>query len=219
MSSLNSSGSMKVWIKIGVVCGLLVSIIYPTMLFAPLPYNIIVFFVALFGPLLALASFGLYLFIDINKNSITAKIAIISNILAGMLITLMLLIQLAIRFTKPQLFEENTAWVWKSLNHVHLGIDVTWDIYIALGTLFFALSIIKHPKLGLWFASSGILIAIAVFILNLISFPTPPANAGLVDAGPLVGLWYFALTIRIMTSFKWIDERLTNRFSDNDRND
>jgi hypothetical protein len=66
----------------------------------------------------------------------------------------------------------------------------------------------KHPKFGKIIASAGIIISILLIVLNAVSFPVPPANAGLVDAGPLVGLWYLAITIMIIFNIKWVDERI-----------
>ena len=35
-------------------------------------------------------------------------------------------------------------------------------------------------------------------VLNVVTFPTPPADAGLFDIGPFVGLWYLFLMIRVL---------------------
>lgn len=40
------------------------------------------------------------------------------------------------------------------------------------------------------------------------TFPTPPADAGSVDLGPLMGLWGLAVTINILVKYKWIDTKL-----------
>jgi hypothetical protein len=52
-----------------------------------------------------------------------------------------------------------------------------------------------HEWFGKSFGFSGLAIASILIVLNLATFPTPPAAAGLFDAGPLVGTWYFAITI------------------------
>jgi len=43
--------------------------------------------------------------------------------------------------------------------------------------------------------------------LNLATFPTPPAEAHLVDLGPAVGLWYLAVSIQMWRSLGWAKER------------
>ena len=194
------------WINIGIICGFLVSIIYPLLQFIS---NLIlgVILAASMGILLSLASVGLYYFIQIHKKNIASKIALFSNIIAGALLTQMFLVQLAIKSSKPKIIEESSKWIWDSLNHIHYGLDVSWDVYIFLGTLLFAISIFQHPKLGKGFSIAGILISILMISTNIISFPIPPSRE-LIDFGPFIGLWYLGITIKITFSKKWIRQQL-----------
>ena len=194
------------WINIGIICGFLVSIIYPLLQFIS---NLIlgVILAASMGILLSLASVGLYHFIQIHKKTIASKIALFSNIIAGALLTQMFLVQLAIKSSKPKLIEESSKWIWDSLNHIHYGLDVAWDVYIFLGTFLFAISIFQHPKLGKIFSIVGILISLLMIITNVISFPIPPYEE-YIDFGPFIGLWYFAITIKIAFSKKWVSQQL-----------
>lgn len=198
----------KKWIITGIVSGLLVSFIYPALMFIPFPQAVQTVLIMIFGPLLAFSSAGLYFFISLHKKTISASAALVSNIIAGILITTMLLVQVAIRSSHPEEISDTSNWIWTSLNRVHLGLDASWDVYIALGTLLFALSMFNHPKLGKIISISGVLISVALIILNAISFPVPPSNAGLFDLGPIVGLWYFIITLMIIFRLKWVDEKL-----------
>ena len=72
---------------------------------------------------------------------------------------------------------------------------MAWDVYLALGTAFFASAMVRDPRLGAVIGAAGILVALALTVLNLATFPTPPAGAGAVDLGPFVGLWYFIVVI------------------------
>jgi len=198
----------KKWIKLGIICGLAVSIIYPALIFIPLPEVVQTFLVMLFGPLLALSSAGLYHFIILHKKSLAATAAVASNIIAGVLITTMLLVQIAIRSSRPLKLDEANKWAWESVNRVHLGLDVAWDVYIFFGTLLFAISMFNHPKFGKIIPSAGIIISLLLFIFNAVSFPVPPSDAGLIDVGPFVGLWYFVVTLLIIFNLKWVDEQL-----------
>jgi hypothetical protein len=160
------------------------------------------------GILLSLASVGLYYFISIYKKTVTAKIAVVSNIIAGALLIQMFLVQLAIGSSKPDSIAESSKWVWNSINHIHYGLDVAWDVYIFLGTFFFAINVFKHPKLGKIFSVFGLLISIAMISSNIATFPINPASEGLFDFGPFIGLWYLAVTIKIAFSKKWIYNQL-----------
>lgn len=196
------------WIKLGVICGLLVSVIYPSLIFVPMPALMQVLLAMAFGPLLGISSVGLYHFITLHKATISAAVAVIANVIAGVLITSMLLVQMAIRSSKPEVIPNSVDWVWKSINKIHMGLDVAWDVYIFLGTFLFAISVFSHPKLGRTFSVIGLTISISLIALNAISFPDPPAGSGLVDVGPLVGLWYLAVTISIIRNYKWVETRL-----------
>ena len=79
-----------------------------------------------------------------------------------------------------------------------------WDGYIGLGTICFGLAMLRHPRFGRVFGVSGIVIGAGLLALNLWTFPSPPVNAGLVDLGPAVGLWYLVVTIRMASSFSWV---------------
>ena len=198
------------WINIGIICGFLVSVIYPLLQFiSSLILGVVL--ASSMGILLSLASVGLYYFIQINKNSMAAKIAVFSNIIAGALLTQMFLVQLAIKASKPELIDESSKWVWNTVNHVHYGLDVAWDVYIFLGTILFAVSIFNHPKLGKIFSITGILISILMIITNIISFPIPPYEEYF-DFGPFIGLWYLAITIKIALSKNWIHQQIKSDF-------
>lgn len=195
------------WINIGIICGLIVSFIYPSLQFISNLHLGVVLAVSM-GLLLSLASAGLYHFIIIYKKTITAKIALVANIIAGAILIQMFLVQLAIASSKPDSISESSKWIWNSVNHVHYGLDVAWDVYIFIGTLLFAISAFKHPKLGKIFSIVGILISLAMISSNIATFPINPGSEGLIDFGPLIGLWYLAVTLKIIFSRKWIYDQL-----------
>jgi hypothetical protein len=203
---MNNNYIIYNWIKVGIICGFLVSIIYPALLFVS-DLLLAVILASSMGILLSLASVGLYYFIRIHKEDITSKIALISNILAGAILTQMFLVQLAITTSKPETLDEPVKSIWITINHIHYGLDVAWDVYIFLGTFLFAISIFKHPKLGKIFAVAGILISLLMIVTNLISFPIPPTE-DYIDFGPLIGLWYLGVTIKIAVSKKWVLEKI-----------
>jgi hypothetical protein len=93
-------------------------------------------------------------------------------------------------------------------NTIQLGLDVVWDIFLGVGTILLAINMFRHPRLGKIFSITGIIIALALLVLNITTFPVPPAESGSIDLGPLAALWYLAVTIRIAMSFKWVDEKL-----------
>ncbi len=201
---MNKENSITLnWINVGIICGLVVSVIYPLLQFISNLF-LAVILVVLMGLLLSLSSVGLYYFFTLYKKTITTQIALFSNIIAGAFLIQMFLVQLAIKSSKPDLINNSSEWIWNSINHIHYGLDVVWDVFIFLGTLLFAINAYHHPKLGRIFSITGIVISILMIISNIYTFPISPASAGLIDIGPFIGLWYLAVTIKIIFSYNWI---------------
>jgi uncharacterized membrane protein len=203
------TGLIKNWIVTGIVCGLLVSIIYPSLIMIPLPTLLQVILAMAFGPLLGISSVGLYHFLRLHQNSVSLNIAVVSNIIAGVFVTTMILVQLAIQSALPEGLDSSEKWIWNMVNQVQLGLDVVWDVFIFLGTLLFAICAWGHPKLGKIVSIAGIIIAVSLIVLNAYTFPVPPAESELIDLGPLVGIWYLAVTIIIIARLSWVKEKIS----------
>jgi hypothetical protein len=152
---------------------------------------------AFFGPALGVASYGLRRFLDLKAPLLSSALAQRLNLMAGGLFTAMVLVQLAVVYSVPgQRPSPEIKAVW-------LALDVAWDAYFGLATLCFALAMLNHPRFGRLFGISGIVIAAALLALNLATFPSPPVNAGLLDIGPLSGLWYLFVMLRMWASLSW----------------
>jgi len=207
----------RAWIRIGIYAGLAVSVIYPLMIFAPLPKKLTIVLASLFGPLLMLASLGLYYFLKAHRKTVTGQLAVLSNIIASAMVSLMLIVQLSVNLSMAGLMdsagegvsEATRKWIWQVIDKVQLGMDVSWDIFIAIGTILFGVAMMKHPRFGKIFGLIGFLIGHFLLIFNLSTFPTPPGDAGLIDLGPAVGLWYLAAAILVLRSLKWFDQQLS----------
>ena len=186
------------WIRLAIGAGMATCFIYPSLIFVPLPRLITVVFAAAVGPLLGIASVGLYHLLRLHRRTTTSELGAIANVLGGCLFSTMLLVQLAVRQRAGglQSVTDQVLAVW-------LGLDVAWDAYIGLGTAMFAVAMWGHPRFGRWFGLSGLLIAGLMLAFNVFTFPEPPANSGLIDLGPLVGAWYLAVTIQTWRSLAW----------------
>ncbi|MBM4172672.1 MAG: hypothetical protein FJ214_12440 [Ignavibacteria bacterium] len=68
----------------------------------------------------------------------------------------------------------------------------------------------NHPKLGKIFSVPGIVAALLLLFFNIYFFPTPPTNAGSIDFGLLIALWFLAVTIQIARSLKWVNAKCTS---------
>jgi len=202
------------WVEVGIIAGFIASLTYPIIIFVPLPRMLTITLGAAFGPSLAIASVGLYYFLKAEKETVANQIGGFSNIVAGAFVTAMIIVQLAIRmpqldhiekFGKDESLQTLIHWTW----YVVLGLDVTFDVFIALGTFCFGLTRLSNPRFGKSFARKGFFIAVPFLLgLNFFTFPYPPRDAGLTiwDPGPPTALWYLAVTIQIWRSLKWFKE-------------
>jgi hypothetical protein len=190
-------------IRWGAAAGLATCVVYPLLIFLPLPTVPTVVLASSMGPLLGVASWGFREFLNLDRRHRAADVAAASNALAGALFSAMILVQLAagIRSDHPS---SEIVSVW-------LGLDVAWDVYLGMGTLLFAICSLRHPRLGSVVGGAGIAIAAGLLALNLYSFPTPPANAGLVDLGPAVGAWYLLVTVLLLRSLPWARSEMEER--------
>lgn len=205
----------KKWILAGIVAGLLTTFIYPSLLFVPWPILAVVILTALFGTLLIVSTIGLYHFLRLHSKTVTLQLGALFNIISAAFVIAMIYVQLSTRHFISESAESLGTdpegirnFVSVSLHGVQLGLDVTWDVFIAAGTFLLALNMYHHPRLGKIFSVSGVLIGLALLTLNFLTFPVPPAELGSVDLGPLMGIWYLLVTIRIITSWNWVKSEL-----------
>ncbi|HLO16501.1 MAG TPA: hypothetical protein VK206_16835 [Anaerolineales bacterium] len=194
---------IRQWAIMSIITGIGAVISYTLLVILSGPYIALVILASAFGPLLAAASLGLYHVLAESSNPVILQSAVLFNVLGAAIFTMMLLVQLAIGYQIQSLGEEaqNLTALRTSLVGVQLGLDVAWDVFISLGTLLFAISMLNDARFGWILGTAGILIAVALLILNLWTFPMPPAAKNLIDLGPLVGIWYLVVTIMMI---RWI---------------
>ena len=184
-------------IRIGIVAGFFACLAYPLVAFAPLPKLATTALVAGFGPALGVASYGLRRLLDLETPRLSSALGSLLNALAGALFSAMALVQLSVRYSA------GGDKVSAPFIAIWLGLDVAWDAYVGLGTICFALAMLRHSRFGRVFAFFGMAIGAGLLALHLYTFPTPPQNAGLVDLGPALGLWYLIVTIQMWRSLSW----------------
>ena len=138
---------------------------------------------------ITVSSIGLYQILGGKTGSQMVLIAAVANVIAAAQLLAMLMVQMSV-YSLVQQPEAALKAVW-------WGLDVAWDLYVGTGTILFALCMFGRRGLGIWFAVPGLLIGGLLLIFNIATFPKPPDTAGLVDFGPLVGLWYLVVYVRL----------------------
>ena len=198
------------WIVYGAIAGIVADLAYITAAVEmPLLGAVNVYLGMAFGPLLAVAYAGMYHFFRLHRNTMALQAATVSGIIAGTLVNLMVVVQSAIHLTIPAGAREGLGLAYAGVNMVQLGMDVSWDIYLSVATVLLGVVMAGHPRFGRIWAAVALLLGGGLLVLNLASFPVPPANAGSIDLGPVSGMLYLAVAIRILASLKWVDSALS----------
>lgn len=202
------------WVNFTIITGFAAFASYLTAAFLPLPEKISLILAFAFGPLLMLASLGLFYVIREWKDSLTLRAAALFNVTATAIVTMMLVVQQTIfsfhdKFkTQPHdgVSDRQLSSMFSEVNSVQLGMDLAWDIFISAGTFLFAVSFWRHPALSKILSAAGMLAALLLLVFNLAFFPEPPGEAGSVDFGPFVSLWYLVLITWVLVKRKKIAE-------------
>lgn len=79
---------------------------------------------------------------------------------------------------------------------------MAWDMFVFSAVILLGVAMLNHPKFGKFFGLPGILIGLLGLAFNIYTFPANPGTTGLIDVGPLVGLWFLLVTIQIIRHYK-----------------
>ena len=201
----NTQISPSAWARLAAISGILGVVCYFCAVFVPFPDMLSRLLAFAFGPLIIVSFLGLYRFLADYKDRIVLHIAFVFGAIAGTLLTTMLVVQVGNNMVRAELLaaagseaaKEGIKVSWEAVNRVQYLLDVVWDIFITISIMLFGYALIHHPRFGKIWGISGILISCALLVLNLQSFPQPPAESGSVDLGPLAALWMLALYVRL----------------------
>lgn len=188
------------WAKIGIGSGLLACLVYPIMILVSLPRIPQVALGAGFGPALAAASIALARILQSRKRAPSLELAAIFNSLAGALVTAMIIVQLSINYsTAPAADAQAAAVLKRRIWDVVLGLDVSFDVFIGLATLLFAVNMLRDPRFGRIIGWAGVFVALVPLLgANIYFFPDPPYLHGFPHVGIFTGLWYLAVTLMMV---------------------
>ncbi len=172
-----------------------------------LPDRLDLIFHVLFGPLVMAGFLGLEVALRRPGawNGTLLAIARAWGTAAALLFTAMTLVQSSgVVLLNHRIADapENAIGVWRAIlagvATVQLGLDVAWDVYVLLGTLLFAGVLCTRPSNARLLGALGVVIASVTLVLNLLTFPIPPAEAGWFDGGPFVGGWFLVVSVWVL---------------------
>jgi hypothetical protein len=186
------------WMRAGGIAGVATVIAYFITLVAPPPWPIRRLFFFAIGPLGIIFILGLDHVLSRPRKTVAATIGTVFGVVGMAIMNLMAVVQSSIDARMDDQLPAGTDsatlnWIRNSVNSVHLGMDVSFDIFILVSAVLFGVAMLGHPRFGAKFGIPGAIAAIATLVLNLYAFPLPPD----IDLGPLVSLWLFAVAIRL----------------------
>ncbi|MFN8179705.1 MAG: hypothetical protein U0167_17380 [bacterium] len=146
--------------------------------------------------------YGLYRVVAAERDGTANRLALVFAALAFATVLAMIVVQLAVgaaigditRGLEPAAAKALT----RGLEMIDLGLDVAWDLLIGTALIFSGLALRGRSGLGLGWAVPSIVLGVALILLNAATFPYPPADRGLVDVGPAVGLFVMILSARLV---------------------
>jgi len=197
--------------RTGAICGLVSIFCYFSAAVITLPDTASRLMAIAFGPLLIIGYLGAYSWLKKIKHGPELQISYVFGIIAGASITMMLILQIANNMWHNEAIEiaksENAKNIYTAAligaDRVQLGLDLVLDIFTTLSVILLGVCLIRNSITSKIIGVIGILIASLLLFLNMATFPNPPAESGLFDAGPFLGLWYMIFFIwLIILTFK-----------------
>lgn len=146
-------------------------------------------------------SYGLYSFIAAERDGAANRLAFVFAVTAFSTLLAMIVVQLAVGTGLGELTqgldEETARALRRGLRLIDHGLDVAWDLLIGVALVFLGLAMRRRSRLGLGWAIPSAGFGVALIGLNAATFPWPPADRGLFDIGPAIGLFMMALAGRL----------------------
>lgn len=168
--------------------------------------NIILTLVFAIGPVAIIGVLRIADRLSDETNASLVQTGKVFLIVGFSLFTLMLVVQQTI-FLQFDHFRSNTRdqtaamtldSVFRGVNLVQLGMDVAFDIFYCIGILFFSAAMYRHSDFGRFIGIFGLVSAAGLLVLNLAAFPSVPAESGLIDLGPLTGVWWIVVVAQLL---------------------
>lgn len=176
--------------------------------------NLLLALVFAIGPVAMAGMVAIYERLSVSGSRFLAKVGVVFLVVAFAFFNLMLVVQQLVRLQFRQMIagaseaaaQESLRAIYRGVNLVQQGMDVSFDIFYCMGTLLLGMAMFEHRDFGKVLGILGAVLAGLLLVFNLWTFPYIPADSGLVDLGPLTGLWWLAVIIQF-ARLDWRDRR------------
>ena len=162
-------------------------------------------------PLLWIVSFiGLYRFLSEDHFGTSLQVALVFGVIGSALACVFLVIQQgnlmwyeqSLQVAQSQETEQLNKSIFIAIDKVQSYMDIAFDIFITIAWVLFGVNIAKSPRFSKILGYVGSLVGLGLLTLNLYTFPFAPADAGLLDLGPFLGIWAFIFYISFFLKVK-----------------
>ncbi len=186
------------WVLVGGVCGILAMAVYFVTASGvlPIPFRVEYPVFWFFGPLLVVTAFGFYHFFRLEGPSVALELSRLFMVIAGALVCLMGTVQgvarehfAAVERNWSEGASEAVLMGYRGANAIQSGADLAWDIFIFLAIALLGWVMLHQSVAWRGIGIFGTAIAILGLAFNLYTWRANPGTAGLIDVGPVAGLW------------------------------
>jgi hypothetical protein len=88
--------------------------------------------------------------------------------------------------------------IMQGVNSVQFTMDIAFDIFYCLLVILYSIKMITDKYFGKIIGIYGLVSGLGLLVLNLYTFPCPPAESGLIDLGPFTGVFWIVVIIMFM---------------------
>jgi hypothetical protein len=146
-------------------------------------------------------SYALCSFVAAERDGAANRLGLLFAVAGFSTLLAMLVVQLAVGSGIGEITRELDAGTARALRRglrlIDLGLDVAWDLLMSTGLVFWGMAIRKRSGLGPGWGIPLVALGLGLIGLNAATFPWPPGDHGLVDLGPVTGLFMLALAARL----------------------
>jgi hypothetical protein len=188
------------------VAGLVVIVAYLGSTTGLLPADRLVL-IAVFalGPVAVVGMLSIHERLGAGGPTLALRAGTVLLVIAFALFTLMVVVQQTVvlqfrglRASADASDSELLKTIFIGVNFVQLGIDVAFDLFYCAGMSLVALVMFRHPDYGRLLGGFGMVSAVVLLALNLAAFPDVPGESGLIDVGPVTGMWWLWVIVQMI---------------------
>lgn len=145
---------------------------------------------------------GLNSVMQSEKRSPLATLATTFGVAGFALVTAMLMVQGSVQsgiaedFVKLTSDADRTATIvaFRAVRSVDLGLDFTWDIFIAWCMILFGVAMLRTRTFGKFWGGFGIVVAAVLFVRDMQSAPHPAQP----DISLVSFIWFIGVSIKML---------------------